>query len=103
MRTRLFTPAFSLIFFSTWWPVLAVDPPELKQCDALFNYRFLVTQSLKTFDIRRMSAWSGGGGPIWNLENNTGSPFEWRTYGSGDRHTIYGSRAYGSGYPERSY
>ena len=50
-----------------------------------------------------MSAWSGGGGEIWNLENSTGYPFAGRPYGSGDRSTIYGSRAYGSGYPQWSY
>jgi hypothetical protein len=50
-----------------------------------------------------MSAWSGGGGPIWKLENDTANPFAGRDYGSGDRSTIYGSRAYGSGYPTWSY
>ena len=84
------------------------DPPDTytppkDECDALFDYRFRLTQSLKTLDTRRMSAWSGGGGPIWQLDADTGSPFAGRDYGSGDRKTIYGSRAYGSGYPDWSY
>ena len=78
-------------------------PPPPDPCDALFGYRFRLTQSLKTFDIRLLSAWSGGGGPIWQLEADTGNPFAGRDYGSGDRKTIYGSRAYGSGYPDGSY
>ena len=77
--------------------------PPSDPCDALFDYRFRLTQSLKTFDIRLLSAWSGGGGPIWQLEADTGNPFAGRDYGSGDRKTIYGSRAYGSGYPDGSY
>ena len=67
------------------------------------DYRFNIAQSLKNLDSRMMSAWSGGGGAIWNLENSEGYPFAGRSYGSGDRSTIYGSRAYGSGYPQWSY
>jgi hypothetical protein len=67
------------------------------------NYRFSIAQSLDTFGSRVMSAWSGGGGAIWNLEDTKGYPFAGRPYGSGDRHTIYGSRAYGSGYPQWNY
>ena len=67
------------------------------------NNRFSIAQSLNNFDSRMMSAWSGGGGEIWNLEHSKGYPFAGRPYGSGDRSTIYGSRTYGSGYPQWSY
>ena len=91
-----------LLFTASPSSVLASDGSD-NECDPLDNYRFRLTQSLKTFDTRRMSAWSGGGGPIWQLESDTGNPFAGRNYGSGDRRTIYGSRAYGSGYPTWSY
>ena len=83
-------------------PGTSYTPPP-GPCDAPFDYRFRLTQSLKTFDTRRLSAWSGGGGPIWQLEADTGNPFAGRDFGSGDRKTIYGSRSYGSGYPDWSY
>ena len=82
--------------------VSASDPPD--PCDPIHDYRFSLTHSLKTFNTRRMSAGStSGGGPIWQLENDTGNPFAGRNFGSGDRHTILGSRAYGSGYPAGGY
>jgi len=89
-------------------PFTVFPPPRLlvsanNECDPLYTYRFRLTQSLKTFDTRRMSAWSGGGGPIQQLDDDAGNPFAGRNYGSGDRHTMYGSRAYGSGYPVWSY
>ena len=84
-----------------WLSTLAASKDD--ECNALYNYRFQLTQSLKTFEIRRISAWSGGGGPIWQLDGDSGNPFAGRYYGSGDRQTIYGSRAYGSGYPGWSY
>jgi len=95
----------ALLFFSAALPsrLLVSAQPSEDPCKPLPNYRFRLTQSLKTFDTRRMSAWSGGGGPIWQLEGDTENPFAGRNYGSGDRHTIYGSRAYGSGYPAWSY
>ena len=77
--------------------------PPKHDCDALYDYRFRLTQSLKTFDTRRLSAWSDGGGPISQLEGDTGNPFAGRNFGSGNRQTIYGSRAYGSGYPNWSH
>ena len=67
------------------------------------NYRFSIAQSLNNFDSRTVSSWSKGGGSIANLTNSTGYPFAGRPYGSGDRSTIYGSRAYGSGYSQWSY
>ena len=85
------------------FPDTSSNTPPKDPCLDLFDYRFRLTQSLKTFDTRRLSAWSGGGGPIWQLEADTGNPFAGRDYGSGDRKTIYGSRAYGSGYPDWSY
>jgi hypothetical protein len=92
--------SFLLPFAVLPWGLLvsAADP-----CDPKSNYRFQLTHSLKSFDTRRMSAWSGGGGPIWQLENDTGNPFAGRNFGSGDRRTIFGSRAYGSGYPAWSF
>ena len=85
------------------FPDTTSNTPPPDPCLALSDYRFRLTQSLKTFDTRRLSAWSGGGGPIWQLEADTGNPFAGRDYGSGDRKTIYGSRAYGSGYPDWGY
>ena len=94
----------ALLLFSAALPsTLLVSASTDNECDPLYNYRFRLTQSLKTFDTRHMSAWSGGGGPIWQLEGDTGNPFAGRNYGSGDRYTIYGSRAYGSGYPAWGY
>lgn len=68
-------------------------------CEPMYRYRFRLPQAMDTFDTRIMSAWSGGGGPIWQFGDDYLPPFRQRQYGSGDRKTIYGSRAYGSGYP----
>lgn len=46
-----------------------------------------------------VTAWGGGGGERQTLPSDSGAPFAGRTYGGGDRHTIFGTRSYGSGYP----
>ncbi|CCA71842.1 hypothetical protein PIIN_05777 [Serendipita indica DSM 11827] len=51
-------------------------------------------------DTVSVSAWGGGGGSRRTIPSNAAAgPFAGREYGGGDRHTIYGTRAYGSGYP----
>ena len=79
---------------------IVASPYEVVAYYNLTNRRFSIAQSLNNFDSRTVSAWSGGGGAISNL---MGYPFTGRPYGSGDRSTIYGSRAYGSGYPQWNY
>lgn len=68
----------------------------------LKNYRFRFLQTLDTFSIRQLSAWSGGGGTVYQINSNDGAathPFKGREFGSGGRKVIYGTRSYGSGYP----
>lgn len=51
-------------------------------------------------DTVSVSAWGGGGGSRRKSPSSVAAgPFAGREYGGGDRHTIYGSRVYGSGYP----
>lgn len=70
------------------------------ESDCLRNFRFEYYQSLVSYkDLRQMSAWSGGGGSIDPLPSNSNNLFAGRLYGGGDRWTIYGTRAFGSGYP----
>ncbi|CAG7851178.1 SubName: Full=Uncharacterized protein {ECO:0000313/EMBL:CCA71845.1} [Serendipita indica DSM 11827] len=70
------------------------------QESAVKNMRFRISYTSSTMDTIAVSAWSGGGGPRRAIPSNAASgPFSGREYGGGDRHTIYGTRAYGSGYP----
>lgn len=70
------------------------------EADCLRNFRFKYYSTLVAFkDLRQMSAWSGGGGRSFPLPVDSNNIFGGRSYGGGDRSTIYGTRAFGSGYP----
>ena len=75
--------------------------PEIHgQPDCLRNFRFKYYQKLGTpQNLRQMSAWSGGGGRPYTLPSDSNNLFAGRSYGGGDRWAIYGTRAFGSGYP----
>ncbi|PVG01617.1 hypothetical protein CPB86DRAFT_781415 [Serendipita vermifera] len=60
---------------------------------------FQVITSFNTFDARNVSSWSGGGGQKLNISTDSFHPFAGREFGGGDRSTIRGTRAFGSGYP----
>ena len=75
--------------------------PEIHaEADCLRNFRFEYYQTLVGYKgLHRMSAWSGGGGRPDTLSFRMESLFAGRLYGGGDRWTIYGTRAFESGYP----
>ncbi|CCA71844.1 hypothetical protein PIIN_05779 [Serendipita indica DSM 11827] len=70
------------------------------QASAVKNMRFRISYTPSTMDTVVVSAWGGGGGPRHKIPSQPlSNPFGGREYGGGDRRTIYGTRAYGSGYP----
>ena len=70
------------------------------EADCLRNFRFEYYSTLVGYwNLRQMSAWSGGGGRSYPLPSDSNNLFAGTLYGGGDRWTIYGTRAFGSGYP----
>lgn len=63
------------------------------------NPSIQVITTLTDFSNRNMTSWSGGGGNRDKLTNDTYWPFPGREFGGADRKSIYGTRAFGSGYP----
>ncbi|KAG8814070.1 hypothetical protein FRC17_001299 [Serendipita sp. 399] len=76
---------------------------------AVRKVRFRVSYSPLTLDSITISSESGGGGPRATIPSTSTNglsvppgftnPFVGREYAGGDRSHIYGTRAYGSGYP----
>ncbi|KAG8815366.1 hypothetical protein FRC17_000736 [Serendipita sp. 399] len=69
---------------------------------AVKNFQFRVSYTPTTTESVILSAWSAGGGDRRKIPSSTSSftlPFAGREYGGGTRKQIYGTRAYGSGYP----
>jgi hypothetical protein len=80
--------------------LLLFFPEIYGEADCLSNFRFEYYQTLVTYkNLGRVSAWSGGGGDRNTLPSGSNNLFAGRLYGGGDRWTIYGTRAFGSGYP----
>ncbi|CAG7851180.1 SubName: Full=Uncharacterized protein {ECO:0000313/EMBL:CCA71843.1} [Serendipita indica DSM 11827] len=70
------------------------------QLSAIKNVRFRISYTTSTMDTVSVSAWGGGGSSRRTIPSNAAAgPFAGREYGGGDRYTMYGTRAYGSGYP----
>lgn len=77
------------IFIASFLPAYSmVSPPT-----------FQITYTQRWFDFHNISSWSGGGGPIQSITDDSGHPFAGRRFAGGDRSTIRGTRAFGSGYP----
>ncbi|KAG9045879.1 hypothetical protein FS842_001069 [Serendipita sp. 407] len=72
---------------------------------AVKDLQFRVSYTPTTTDSVVLSGWSAGGGDRRKIPFSNSSspgftiPFEGREYGGGSRKQIYGTRAYGSGYP----
>ncbi|PVF96894.1 hypothetical protein CPB86DRAFT_786527, partial [Serendipita vermifera] len=67
------------------------------------QFRITVTLSTASYDTsvsRKVPAWGKGGGPKLSLASDVGHPFGGRTFGGGHRNGIYGTRMFGSGYPD---
>jgi hypothetical protein len=60
---------------------------------------FPLITSLTNWDFRNISSWSGGGGPILNISDDSSHPFAGRSFGGATRDRLRGTRAFGSGYP----
>lgn len=74
-------------------------PCASAQQSAVKNYILRIVPTLKDLTHASVQAWGGGGGNHQTIPTDSGSPFAGRQFGGGDRKTIFGTRAYGSGYP----
>jgi hypothetical protein len=90
-------------------PVFAAKGCGDAERKAVRNARFRVSWTPSLMESVMISAWGGGGGPRNRINDEstadgafggTGNPFSGRDFGGGERKNgMYGTRAYGSGYP----
>ena len=89
-----------MLVLPTGLTLLLFFPGVHGEADCLRNFRLEYYPTLVGYgDLRQMAAWSGGGGRPYTLPSDSNNLFAGRLYGGGDRWTIYGTRAFGSGYP----
>ncbi|PVF96891.1 hypothetical protein CPB86DRAFT_858532 [Serendipita vermifera] len=97
-----------LLLVTTTSPALAAKGCQRAERDAVKNARFRVSWTPSTMESVMMSALGGGSGKHNRIPDvstadgafgGIGNPFSGREFGGGDRNGMYGTRAYGSGYP----
>ena len=100
MLAPLYTTLILFVGLAQLDGVLAQNGCTKAQQNTIKNMRFRVSFTPSTISTVALSAWSDGGGPRHKIPSSSlSNPFAGREYGSGDRKTVYGTRAYGSGYP----
>ncbi|PVF90777.1 hypothetical protein CPB86DRAFT_803306, partial [Serendipita vermifera] len=96
------------LLVTTTSPTLAAKGCQKAEREAVKNARFRVSWTPSTMESVMMSVWGGGGGKHNRIPDvstadgafgGIGNPFSGREFGGGDRNGMYGTRAYGSGYP----
>lgn len=97
-----------MLLVTTTSPALAAKGCQRAERDAVKNARFRVSWTPSTMESVMMSALGGGSGKHNRIPDvstadgafgGIGNPFSGREFGGGDRNGMYGTRAYGSGYP----